>query len=388
MATEKLYYQDAHQAQFQATVLSCRPGKHGYDVVLDRTCFYPEGGGQPGDTGVLSGVRVTDTHEAGGEIVHYCEAPLAEGQTVEGTIDYDRRFEFMQLHTGEHILSGVIHRRFGYENVGFHMGADFVTIDLSGMLTPEQVQSVEAEANEWIWKNVPVEVSYPDPEALKTIPYRSKKELTGAVRIVRFEDADICACCGLHVRCTGEIGLVKLLSVERFHSGCRMELLCGGRAVRRFQTVFDQNRQVSGLLSAKPDRTAEAVRTLRANLDAAKLRAGALEARLFALQAECYAGAPFVLLFEDALTPDSLRRLTDALVKRADGLCAVFTGADGAYQYALASKTGDLRELVRRLNAACHGRGGGKAGFVQGSVAASRSELEAFFASEGNGMLR
>ena len=151
MATEKLYYQDAHQAQFQATVLSCRPGKHGYDVVLDRTCFYPEGGGQPGDTGV----RVTDTHEAGGEIVHYCEAPLAEGQPVEGTIDYERRFEFMQLHTGEHILSGVIHRRFGYENVGFHMGADFVTIDLSGMLTPEQVQSVEAEANEWIWKNVP-----------------------------------------------------------------------------------------------------------------------------------------------------------------------------------------------------------------------------------------
>ena len=148
MATEKLYYQDAHQAQFQATVLSCRPGKHGYDVVLDRTCFYPEGGGQPGDTGVLSGVRVTDTHEAGGEIVHYCEAPLAEGQTVEGAIDYDRRFEFMQLHTGEHILSGVIHRRFGYENVGFHMGADFVTIDLSGMLTPEQVQSVEAEAND------------------------------------------------------------------------------------------------------------------------------------------------------------------------------------------------------------------------------------------------
>ena len=153
MATEKLYDQDAHQAQFQATVLSCRPGKHGYDVVLDRTCFYPEGGGQPGDTGVLSGVRVTDTHEAGGEIVHYCEAPLAEGQTVEGTIDYERRFEFMQLHTGEHILSGVIHRRFGYENVGFHMGADFVTIDLSGMLTPEQVQSVEAEANDVVMAN-------------------------------------------------------------------------------------------------------------------------------------------------------------------------------------------------------------------------------------------
>ena len=230
MATEKLYYQDAHQAQFQATVLSCRPGKHGYDVVLDRTCFYPEGGGQPGDTGVLSSVRVTDTHEAGGEIVHYCEAPLAEGQTVEGTIDYDRRFEFMQLHTGEHILSGVIHRRFGYENVGFHMGADFVTIDLSGMLTPEQVQSVEAEANEWIWKNVPVEVSYPDPDTLKTIPYRSKKELTGQVRIVTIPGADICACCGTHVSNTGEIGLLRIFSCVRFHDGVRLELLCGRRA--------------------------------------------------------------------------------------------------------------------------------------------------------------
>ena len=388
MATEKIYYQDAHQAAFQARVLSCQPGKHGYDVVLDRTCFYPEGGGQPGDTGFLSGVRVTDTHERSGEIVHFCEQPLAEGQTVDGQIDYERRFAFMQLHSGEHILSGVVHRRFGYENVGFHMGAEEITIDYSGDLTRQQMQEVEDAVNRLIWRDLPCTVSVPDAETLRTIPYRSKKELTGAVRIVRFEDADICACCGLHVRRTGEIGLVKLLSVERFHSGCRMELLCGGRAVRRFQTVFDQNRQVSGLLSAKPDRTAEAVRTLRANLDAAKLRAGALEARLFALQAECYAGAPFVLLFEDALTPDSLRRLTDALVKRADGLCAVFTGADGAYQYALASKTGDLRELVRRLNAACHGRGGGKAGFVQGSVAASRAELEAFFASEGNGMLR
>ena len=320
--------------------------------------------------------------------MHRVTAPLSVGSEAVMAVDWDRRFDLMQQHSGEHLISGVIHSRFGYENVGFHMGAEEITIDYSGELTRQQMQEVEDAVNRLIWRDLPCTVSVPDAETLRTIPYRSKKELPGAVRIVRFEDADICACCGLHVRRTGEIGLVKLLSVERFHSGCRMELLCGGRAVRRFQTVFDQNRQVSGLLSAKPDRTAEAVRTLRANLDAAKLRAGALEARLFALQAECYAGAPFVLLFEDALTPDSLRRLTDALVKRADGLCAVFTGADGAYQYALASKTGDLRELVRRLNAACHGRGGGKAGFVHGSGAASRSALEAFVASEGNGMLR
>ena len=225
MATEKLYYQDAHQAAFEARVVSCQPGKHGYDVVLDRTCFYPEGGGQPGDTGVLSGVRVTDTHERGGEIVHFCEQPLSEGQSVEGRIDYARRFEFMQLHSGEHILSGVIHRRFGYENVGFHMGADFVTIDFSGLLTQEDLSAVEAEANEWVWKNVPIEITYPDAEALKAIPYRSKKELTGQVRIVTIPGADICACCGTHVSSTGEIGLIKIFSCVKFHDGVRLEIL-------------------------------------------------------------------------------------------------------------------------------------------------------------------
>ena len=169
MPTQKLFYDDPHQSSFTAQVLSCRPGRHGYDVVLDRTCFYPEGGGQPGDTGVLSGVRVTDTHETGGEIVHYCEQPLAEGRMVEGTIDCGRRFELMQLHSGEHILSGVVHRRFGYENVGFHMGADFVTIDFSGVLTADDVAAVELEANEWIWKNVPIVISHPDAETLKNM---------------------------------------------------------------------------------------------------------------------------------------------------------------------------------------------------------------------------
>ena len=384
MATEKLFYQDAHQAQFRATVLSCRPGKHGYDVVLDRTCFYPEGGGQPGDTGTLSGVRVTDTHEVGGEIVHYCDSPLAEGQTVEGTIDYDRRFELMQLHTGEHILSGVIHRRFGYENVGFHMGADFVTIDLSGMLTPEQVQSVEAEANEWIWKNVPVEVSYPDPDTLKTIPYRSKKELTGQVRIVTIPGADICACCGTHVSNTGEIGLLRIFSCVRFHDGVRLELLCGRRALRYLRALTEQNRQVSGLLSAKPLETAGAVQRLLDAEGALKLRAAALEDAVFTQKAQALAGTGNALLFEPAMSPDSVRRLTDLVMSACGGRAAVFAGSDEAgYKYAVGEQGGDLRQLVRELNTALQGRGGGKPFFAQGSVSASRAAIEAFFRERG-----
>ena len=382
MATQKLYYLDAHQKTFTAAVLSCVPGKHGYDVVLDRTCFYPEGGGQPGDTGSLSGVRVTDTHERGDEIVHFCDAPLAVGETVEGAIDYDRRFSFMQLHSGEHILSGIVHRRFGYENVGFHMGTDFVTIDFSGMLGPDDLAAVEAEANEWIWKNIPIRITWPSPDELAAIPYRSKKELTGQVRIVTIPDVDICACCGTHVSNTGEIGFVKIFSCVKFHDGVRLEILCGRRALQYMSALVEQNRRVSGLLSAKPLQTADAAARLLEAEAALKLRAAQLEEQVFAQKAQALAGAGNVLLFEPPMTPDSVRRLTDLVMTACGGRAAVFAGSDAeGYKYAVGEADGDLRQFVKELNAELHGRGGGKPFFTQGSVAASRAGIEAFFAA-------
>ena len=382
MATQKLYYLDAHQKTFTAAVLSCVPGKHGYDVVLDRTCFYPEGGGQPGDTGSLSGVRVTDTHERGDEIVHFCDAPLAVGETVEGTIDYDRRFSFMQLHSGEHILSGIVHRRFGYENVGFHMGTDFVTIDFSGMLGPDDLAAVEAEANEWIWKNILIRITWPSPDELAAIPYRSKKELTGQVRIVTIPEVDICACCGTHVSNTGEIGFVKIFSCVKFHDGVRLEILCGRRALQYMSALVEQNRRVSGLLSAKPLQTADAAARLLEAEAALKLRAAQLEEQVFAQKAQALAGAGNVLLFEPPMTPDSVRRLTDLVMTACGGRAAVFAGSDAeGYKYAVGEADGDLRQFVKELNAELHGRGGGKPFFAQGSVAASRAGIEAFFAA-------
>ena len=384
MATQKLYYLDAHQKTFTASVLSCVPGKHGYDVVLDRTCFYPEGGGQPGDTGTLSGVRVTDTHERGGEIVHCCDAPLAAGETVEGTIDYDRRFSFMQLHSGEHILSGIVHRRFGYENVGFHMGTDFVTIDFSGMLTQDELAAVEAEANEWVWRNIPIQITYPTPDELAAIPYRSKKELTGQVRIVTIPDVDICACCGTHVSNTGEIGLIKIFSCVKFHDGVRLEILCGRRALQYMSALVEQNRRVSGLLSAKPLQTADAAARLLEAEAALKLRAAQLEEQVFTQKAQALAGAGDALLFEPSMTPDSVRRLTDLVMSACGGRAAVFAGSDAeGYKYAVGEAGGDLRQFVRELNAELHGRGGGKPFFAQGSAAATRAAIEAFFAAHG-----
>ena len=364
-------------------MLACQAGKHGYHVVLDRTAFYPEGGGQPGDQGTLDGVAVTDVHTVDGEIVHYLEKPLAVGATVTGVLDYDRRFALMQQHSGEHIVSGLIFSHYGLHNVGFHMGRDAVTIDFDGFLTDEQLKTLELEANQAIWADQPVEVLWPDRETLAQLPYRSKKVIAGAVRLVRMGSVDLCACCGVHVTHTGEIGLIKFLSSQRFHEGVRIEMLAGAPAYAHLAAVWQQNKSVSGQLSAKPLETAKVVSKLRGDLEEAKQRAAQLEEQLFSLRAQAFSGAGDVLLIEDKpLKPDSLRRLADAVQTCCGGRCAVFAPTADGYAYALGQPGGDLRALVRRMNQTLSGRGGGKAEFAQGSVRADRAAIEAFFREE------
>ena len=383
METERLYEKDVHLRTFTAQVLACQAGKHGFDVVLDRTAFYPEGGGQPGDQGTLDGVAVTDVHTVDGEIVHYLEKPLAVGATVTGVLDYDRRFALMQQHSGEHIVSGLIFSHYGLHNVGFHMGRDAVTIDFDGFLTDEQLKTLELEANQAIWADLPVEVLWPDRETLAQLPYRSKKVIAGAVRLVRMGSVDLCACCGVHVAHTGEIGLIKLLSSQRFHEGVRIEMLAGAPAYAHLAAVWQQNKSVSGQLSAKPLETAKVVSKLRGDLEEAKQRAAQLEEQLFSLRAQAFSGAGDVLLIEDKpLKPDSLRRLADAVQTCCGGRCAVFAPTADGYAYVLGQPGGDLRALVKRMNQALSGRGGGKAEFAQGSVRADRAAIEAFFREE------
>ena len=381
MATEKLYYVNQYQKIGTAVVRRCEEVKGGWAVVLDRTIFYPTGGGQPRDLGTLDGVSVLDVSDRDGEVVHLCAAPLPVGQTVAMEIDWARRFMLMQQHSGEHLVSGTVRAHFGYENVGFHMGSEVITIDFSGELTAAQLRHVETEVNDVIYQNIATEFLHPDAETLHTLPYRSKKELSGWVRLVKFGETDLCACCGLHVSHTGEIGLVKLLSATKFHNGSRVELLCGKRALDYLNTVANQNREISGLLSAKPFATADAVRRVSQELSQAQYRIVQLENQLFAQRAKSLANAGNVLLFEEDLSADALRRLTDAVLKSCGGTCAVFSGEDGNYKYALGCLNGDLRGLVKSLNAALRGRGGGKPNFAQGSVSATRSEIEAFFSS-------
>lgn len=383
METEKIYYADPFCRRFEAKVLDCREGKGGWLVTLDRTAFYPEGGGQPADHGSLGGVRVTDVHEKEGVVLHTCDGPLAVGAAVTGELDWQRRLDHMQAHSGEHIVSGLIHALYGWDNVGFHMGADCITIDLSGPLTWEQVKEVERRANETIWADEAVEVLWPDPEALAGLEYRSKKELTGRVRIVRFPEADTCACCGTHVLRAGQVGLVKLLSCQSFRTGVRIEMLCGRKALEYLSAAEEQNRAVGQALSVKAGETAAAVGRLKEELGETKFRLTELENESFRQRAQAFRDKGDVLLFEIGLTPDAVRRLTIALAGVCGGRAAVFSGTDGDWKYAMGRPGGDLRDFTRAMNAALKGKGGGKPDFVQGGATASRAEIEEFFAQNG-----
>lgn len=378
--TNKLYYNDTYLKEFDAVVLECVPAGDAYRVVLDASAFYPEGGGQPCDLGTLNGIPVTDVHEKNGIITHTCTAPLAEGETVHGVIDWARRFDLMQQHSGEHVVSGLVHARYGYDNVGFHMGKDMITIDFNGEIDPAGLLEIQQAANEAIWANLPVEVFYPTREELKDLPYRSKKEIEGQVRLVRFPGIDLCACCGTHVARTGEIGIIQFFSCVRFRDGVRIELLSGGRCLEYLQKLREQNRQVSTLLSARPTETAEAVSRIARELEQAKLRIASLEKQHFAAIAEAHRGEENILLIEEPLSGDGVRILCDQLLSVCAGRAMVFAGSDETgYKYALGSHGEDLRPLGKQLNAALNGRGGGKPNFLQGSLTATAAAIRSFF---------
>lgn len=380
METRRLYYDDVYIKEFQAKVLDCREEKCGYRIVLDESAFYPEGGGQPSDQGYLDDVKVVDVHEKNGELLHYTSEPLKIGEIVHGRIDWERRFDLMQQHSGEHMVSGLIHETFGYDNVGFHMGSDVITIDFNGMITADQMAEIENKVNRKIWENTTVEITYPSEEELKELPYRSKKELSGKVRIVRFPGTDLCACCGTHVASTGEIGMVKLLSVVKFREGVRMEMLCGKRVLDYLNVVNEQNHEVSVKLSAKPNQTAQAVQRLLDENFQLKGRVLRMEEEMFTREAEKWQNCGKVLLFQEGLEADGVRKLTDAVMQSCGGRCAVFSkNPDGSYKYAIGEENGDLRQLTKEMNMALNGRGGGKPFFVQGSVQAEEADIRKFF---------
>ena len=381
MATRKLYYEDSHLEVFSARVISCLQTQKGFEIILDATAFYPEGGGQAADTGTLGEAQVLDTRERGEEIVHLCDRALSPGSPVEGRIHWEARFLRMQQHSGEHIVSGILHRRYGCSNTGFHMGQERTVIDFDAVIPPEALRSIEQEANRAIWQNLPVKCWYPSPEELPKVPYRSKKALPWPVRIVEVPGFDVCACCGTHVKNTGEIGLIKLFSAVPFRGGTRIEMACGAPALDYLNRVLEQSIRAGHVFSTPAEGIGEASEAFAAQLAAQKYRVVELQKRIFGMIGKEYQNAGDVLRFEDGLDSTALRELADTLAECCGGVAAVFSGEDGqGYGYCLVTRRGDLRQLGRDMNAALHGRGGGKPNFQQGRVSAARLEIEAFFA--------
>lgn len=383
--TQRLYYENAYIKEFTATVMECREEKNGYGILLDKSAFYPEGGGQPSDRGFLDETEVKDVKEKCGELIHFTKEPVEKGREVHGKINWERRFDLMQQHSGEHMVSGLIHEKYGYDNVGFHMGADVITIDFNGFLSMEALAAIEKKVNQKIWENETVEIFYPSQQELEKLPYRSKKELTGKIRIVRFPGADICACCGTHVAHTGEIGIIKILSSEKFREGVRVEMLSGKRVLDYLKILQDQNHAISVKLSAKPACTAQAVDRLYEENFHLKGRVMQLEETYFQEEAAKLSGKGDVLLFQEEMEADGVRRLTDAVMHTCKGRCAVFSGNDtDGYKYAIGQENGDLRDFTKQMNGALQGRGGGKPFFVQGSVHATQQEIRVFFMEHKN----
>lgn len=377
METRKLYYEDCMLREFTARVKDCREESGKYLVTLDATAFYPEGGGQACDLGTLGDAEVLDVQEKDGEVIHFCDRPVAVGTQVVGKIRWDRRFDLMQQHTGEHIVSGIVHRRFGYHNVGFHMGSDVVTVDFDGEISADALQEIEQEANRVVWENLPVNCTVPSEEALPHIPYRTKRALPWPVRIVEVPGVDSCACCGVHTERTGQIGLIKLLSCVKFHQGVRIELLCGQRAYNYVNQIMVENRKISRLLSAKMPETAQAVENLLKSCQEEKFRTVILQRRLFAAIAESHRGDPCPLHFEENLSGSGLRELAEE-IQKVCGSAIVYTGTDES-GYTLCIMGEEACHMGSEAAKALSGRGGGKKNAYQGFFRANRAQIEKYF---------
>ena len=374
---ERLYYKDAYIKSFKAVVTEITED----GVATDKTAFFPEGGGQSSDRGTLSGCCVYDVQEKNGVIYHKVkgEFPFKVGDTVEGIIDFEKRFSDMQNHTGEHIFSGIVHKELGYDNVGFHLNEKEVALDFSGEISDEKISEIEYKANKAVWKNIEVKAFFPDSEERKSIAYRSKKEIDGELRIVEIEDVDICACCAPHVRRTGEIGIIKVVGHERHRGGTRIFILCGERALKDYSLKQSENKKIGAVLKVPEYETSGAVEALLSKKCELEYDIGKLNAESAKRAANTYEKSDIIVAV-DSFTGQTLTYFANYIKEKAAFLAAVF-GKDGEnkYSYMLISDGCDISSLVKDMNAALHGRGGGRNGSARGSVSCSEEEIHKFF---------
>ncbi len=378
--TEKIYYIDAYVKEFYATVLSVNAAKDGFDVVLDKTAFFPEEGGQYSDKGFIADARVSDVKEKDGIVHHYTDKAVIEGERVFCKIDFDERYEKMQCHSGEHILSGLIHELYGLDNVGFHLGALDVTMDVNAPLTREQLDRVEDLANEIIYKNVEITTEFPSSDELKNMEYRAKLDLTENVRIVRIGEYDSCACCAPHVKYTGEIGVIKILDFAKLRGGIRIHITAGRRAFREFRSLYTSAGAVSALLSVPKSDIAEGTKKLLSALAEEKTKFSEYRSRLILEEANALESVEgnCVKVIPEA-TLEELIAFANIATEKVSGRLVLLCGEEGSFKYVISSKSADLRAEAGDINKSLLGRGGGKPNMIQGSFLCDLKEIEKYF---------
>lgn len=379
--TEKLYYIDAYMNSFSATVLSVEPENDNYVVILDKTAFFPNEGGQAADSGKIADATVLDVTERDGTVLHKTDKSLTVGDTVSCEINFAERYEKMKCHTAEHILCGIMHRLYGAENIGFHLGEDVVTFDVSPVLTREQLDRVEDIANRIVAENAPVTTLFPSHDELSTLEYRAKLDITEGVRIVNIGEYDSCACCAPHVARTGEIGLIKMLDFCKHRGGTRIYMVAGERALLDYRARYAASQKISALTSTPQTDIVDAVVALQAEREELKAQVkerGLAIVRILANSITATVGN--AVRFFDGLTMDELREFVNITVPKVQGIVVALVGSDGDYKYIIGSATVDLRAAAKEINAALNGRGGGKPEMIQGTFLATKTEIEAYFA--------
>ncbi len=378
--TEKLYETESHLASHSATVISCEKVGELYDLVLDRTAFFPEGGGQPSDVGTVDGAVMSDATVRDGIVHHTVDREFSPGDTVECAVDMGVRFPRMQCHSGEHIVSGIIHRLYGFNNVGFHMGSKDVTLDIDGELSEDQLREVELLANKAIAENVPIRVIYPTQGEASTLDYRSKLEITEGLRLVEIEGYDLCACCAPHASRTGEIGMIKLLEHIRYKGGTRVHMLCGFAALEDYRAKFAELSRISEMLSAKKEECADAVAHLQKQLGDAEYRnRNIVRSALLANADNAEPTDGNMVFMVPADFASGLLDLVNAALSKCGGICAAFAGEDGAYTFVMGSNSVDLRAAAGEIRQALCAKGGGSPDMIRGSANTTAEEIRRYF---------
>lgn len=380
--TDRLFEKDPYIREFGAEVRACEEKNGKYLILLDRTAFFPEGGGQPGDRGRIGDAVILDTHEKGDEVWHYADRPLTVGNQVQCELDWEFRFSNMQNHAGEHIVSGLIHRQYGYDNVGFHMGSEAVTLDINGELTVEQVKVIEVEANRAIEENIPIRITIPEKSVLAAMEYRSKKELEGDVRIVEVPGYDRCACCGTHPLRTGEIRMIKILAVQNYKGGVRISMLAGNRAMEDYRNKHESVVEISHLLSAKTGEVTEAVERLLKEIGDLKFTMVQMKRDMMAMKAsnQQICGEALCVL-ENDFKGNDLREYANLLSERVPRILALSDGGGEQLRYVLIDQKGQARALGQEMQKLFASRGGGNDQMIQGTLKGEWEAIKGWFES-------